>query len=379
MMASTKTLAVFDRSLPEGTPLVYEIVGGNLQRTLRGVVRIGEPAEYDLIPGVYEVRLVHPKLGRLTKVLDLTEEPQTVYFSDMAPSMPPSDGFLAMPAEEWSVRWWHHVHPRAPIHQIGGGATTIPAVAGSWPLEPPLPDGMSSIALIDMAGAGSIAVCWPPGANTLEIQRTRSSIVVRPRTGDLRAESMLDYAMEGYPAHASMIRDNAPAYELIDRGHRSLAGALIGAYYLLRVGEARDCIELLRELWENFPYIPDAGVAYGSALLQADAEPESVHDVFLRAAALGIPLYRDGLRRLRAGLDHLFTLSNGKDSRVIDAIEAIRPFQMALRYDNAVTSWKCSTKEPYPQVSDRQRLPLSTLAVQRRQSTEYDPGDKVSS
>jgi len=233
-----------------------------------------------------------------------------------------------------------------------GGTSAVSPELGSSPVESPLNYAEAGIAVFDVAEAGSIAVRWPPGASRLEIQRTRSGgVVLRPRTGDLRAESMLDYAMEGYSAHASMIRGDAQARELIDREHQSPAGALIGAYYLVKTGEARRYVELLDELNQNFPELPDTAVALGSSLLQADAPRELIRGAFLQAASLGIPIYREGLRQLRAGLDFLF--AEGHDDEIVAAIEAIRPHQMALHYDNAVTSWSSwpGTAEPAARAS----------------------------
>lgn len=331
MMISNRSLEVLDSSLPSGTPLVYEIEGGNLRGAVRGVVRVGEPAEFHVAPGVYEVSLVHPRLGRLSKLLDVGEEAEPVLFRDMKRHP------LSRASASYWLAWWR-------VDRRGNGVlwgNDRFLYSRDSDARIACPDPQADVQAVTISdGSSSVAIRLPPGVRFLEIQLTHAGkTTFRPRTDNVIAESMLDYAMEGYPDHAKLVRGNANAYELIHREHSDLAGALIGAYYLLRIGEAEDCLPLLEELAQNFPDTPDATIAFASALLQHGVAHPLARAGLLRAVTLGVPFYRDGLKRLRVGLDFFYALSDGEDDDVRRAIEHIRPYQVALRYDNAVTSW----------------------------------------
>jgi hypothetical protein len=359
MMVSTRSLQVYDSSLPEGTPLVYEIEGGTLRGPIRGVVRIGEPAEYDVPPGVYEVSVVHPRLGRLSKVLNVGEEMEPVLFRDMKRHAAQATGRKSL----W-LSWWRATDRRLPV--IVWRDRVLDFGEGDGRIACPAPD-VEAVTVSD--GKASVATRLPPGTRFLEIQTTRAGRpTLRPRTDNLTAESMLDYAVEGYPAHASIVRGNAQAYQLIHREHADLAGALIGAYYLLRTGEAGECLPLLEELSNNFAETPDATIAFASALLQHGALPQRARSLFLRAAWLDVPFYREGLKRLRAGLDFFYTLSEGEDREARHAIERIRPYQLALHYDNAVTSWTSKPDSLEPLVAAPSRVGVAGGPPQRSAS-----------
>lgn len=354
MEISVSSLAVFDDNLPQGTPLAYEIVGGSEKPfSTRGIVRIGEPEPLRLLPGVYEIRLVHPRRGRLVKTLDVGYEPEVVYFRDMesrlheesrttdAPrsseaSSPELSAALSMWREAGVARW--HLIPDGPGPKVIG------------PNQWGIPAGCDADLVHVHLHHADVSLRIPWGASTLAIESGGRHVRVIARTDNARAEAMLDYMMKGYVEEADTVRDNAAAVELLDQELQSPAGAMIGAYYLLRTGEALEYVDWLRELAHNFPSSSDAWVVLACTLLHKDGNKEHVRqearEILMHVMQLGLPAYREGVLLLREGLDWI-RAGDQHDEEVASCIGAIRPYQAALRHDTTVAAWRCgNTPEP---------------------------------
>lgn len=150
-------------------------------------------------------------------------------------------------------------------------------------------------------------------------------------------------------ADAAAVRGADEARLLIDQEHVSPAGAAVGAYYLLRTGEAAACLGWYRELTQNFPAFPDFWVALGTASLQAERPAGECAHAFLRAAEAGVPCFREGLELLRDGID---MLRADDDPQVLvaalrDAALRYAPLLRALEPESPVTTWRCGeTPDP---------------------------------
>lgn len=352
MRVSSHGLEVFDRSLAPGTPLAYTIEGDALPEAARGVVRIGQRAELDLQPGVYLVTLTHPRLGRLAKRLEIGHDEALVRFSEMieerrsrptalAPEGLDPEAAAAPRVEAWTGRpgaWTPD--PTCPALAVADGQIC--------PL-PPVADWGRVFVL--RHGEQAVAVRIPADTPRVDVVVSRSGRTrLRPAARDPQADALLDYMVGGYVVESATVRGGADARQLIDRERQSPAGAAVGAYYLLRTGEAVDVLDDYAALAHNFPLVPDFWVTWGWAQLHAGRPGVDAADAFLCAVDTGVPLYREGLELLRDGIDVLredeATPADRREA-LHAALLRLSPLLRALEPDCPVTTWRCGeTPDP---------------------------------
>lgn len=364
MRISTTQLEVLDSTLAPGTPLAYSVVGGSPMTSHTGVVNVGQATDLHLDDGVYEVTLTHPKHGRLYRTLHVGAETETVHFREMERRsddrpmrMARSGGPVRRPALEGLES---AAGPRPPVR-----VTCFRGAPGNWHADPwPGPLELAEGAnvalpvereydrtLVVVDGDVRTAVRLPPDSVRIEASRSRSGeIVVRPRLDNHRAESLLDYVDNGYVLEAVEVRGSAHALELIDRERECPAAAAIGAYYLLRTGEAKDCLPWYEQLVQNFPQMPDFAVALGWALIQSH-HLGPARAVLLSVPGRGVPVYREGVVRLRDGIDvlrsEIETDSGPVSSELRSVLEWLTEILRNLRQDCPVTTWRCGdTPDP---------------------------------
>jgi hypothetical protein len=163
-----------------------------------------------------------------------------------------------------------------------------------------------------------------PGVN-----RSAPWLLAYSDSGDRDVDLMFSYIRN---ADLHTARQLAPG--MIDRAQALLQAkrsnpvqATLAAYALLKVSnvERQDWVLNLAN-W--FRYLPDGAIIYGSYLIQ-EGKAEQAHVFFGEALKRGVPMYSEGVRLLRSGLNFLRGLYPENSQVRADAARANRIFGLA--------------------------------------------------
>ena len=401
MEISTSSLRVYDDGLPEGTPIAFEIVGPRLDHPVQGLAHLGRSAPLDLPEGTYQVRITHPELGRLEQTLQLGPHPRLVSFGEPSPApgapapsqlertvdrfpgrgafglrpsgsrgMPPREsGFESSDQDGW-IAWWQKMSDGRWVARADVDAARCSA--GYIQLKN---FGERYGFALQVGGPGrNLSVQVPPMASRLYLGIERGGVSVRFRTDNLEAEALLDYLTAGYMDPARTVRSTLSAEQLLEAKFANPAGAVVGAYFLLRIGEAGDFLGWLERLATSFSELPDGGIAYAWALLSEKSGDDKLSEArafLLQAAARGMPVYDEGARLLFEGLtaisaetdpsdDDLFPdarkRSPASDTQVATVLARLQPYFRAQKRGLVQTCWRCGeSPEPLARTSPEAR------------------------
>ena len=196
-------------------------------------------------------------------------------------------------------------------------------------------------------------------------------------TDNKQAESLLAYWHYGNFASANSIGRNLldqsvnDAVTLFHDKRADVAGACVGAYYLLSVGQdVRRYGQWFENLSNWFPTLPDAHVLRCWYYLRIGDNEANARASILRASAVGIPTYSKGLRMMIDAL-HIFNSASGEDPEIQMA------FKSVVRSVGAI-GWRC----PYTlsrQSKEEVRMVEQVVETHERVFQTREPNVKTNS
>ena len=135
-----------------------------------------------------------------------------------------------------------------------------------------------------------------PAAGSLN----RDEVSFDVHMGNVKADFFLRYCAKGMLTEAAQVlRDEqqqqamGQATQLLQEKFEDPVAALVGAYGLLKFGN-QERREWMKNLYNNFSWLPDAAAIEGECLAREGKHEESLR-TFLELADRGIPLFTDGL------------------------------------------------------------------------------------
>jgi hypothetical protein len=356
--------------IPDGTPLVADILDADLNLKWRGTVIVND-------------RVVLPELldqGRYAVVIALPSG-QTVPVSVTVRGTAERELVVRLPvkpapsalAPSYFPGTFPPVASSAPALVSYGSLGTTWArlwsrdAAGAWRVQPwtaslqaagqdvvgelaadQLPLGQHCIQI----GGGSSqprVTAIPPGKTSFVLRPTRRSDVDDPRElaidievcpANPEAQVLLGYLSTG-DLERARLAGRAVAARLGDDPARDPIMAVPGAYFLL---VCRDLVRLGQVIdrhlaqWEG--WLPDVAVLDAWRLLrQAPPNIKSARDRLLEAAMRGVPLFTRGLRLLLDGLYMMAADETWRDDAVAHALESVRQFAQVTDWSPPFTTY----------------------------------------
>src|SRR5258708_6585363 len=121
--------------------------------------------------------------------------------------------------------------------------------------------------------------------------------------------------------------------------------AIVGGYYLLRVGGLKQFVNWLEHYVNRFTWIPDKAIIDAWQLLQhavGDDDLVLAKKLLIEAADLGVTIYTDGVRRLLDGLEMFARQAQDSkffDPAVTSALAKIRNYANAMDWRQQLTTF----------------------------------------
>ena len=175
---------------------------------------------------------------------------------------------------------------------------------------------------------------------------------VDARTRDPDVEALRGYLLSGEIEVARALAAGVLAERLLAAKMAAPRIAALGAYVLLRTGE----LERLHNWPDNLtrwkPWLPDGPlIAAWQRLRSPHPHYDEVCELLLEAESRGMPVYTEGVRLLRDGLD-LFR-SDDEDWPVAEAVERVAGYAQALNWDKSETTYfGVAADQPRPLTSE---------------------------
>ncbi|RYP87303.1 hypothetical protein EKO23_06820, partial [Nocardioides guangzhouensis] len=164
------------------------------------------------------------------------------------------------------------------------------------------------------------------------------TIRVDARTADPEVEALRGFLARGEIEVARALAAGALAERLLQAKVAAPRIAALGAYALLRLGD----LERLHNWPDNLtrwkPWLPDGPViAAWQRLRSPEPDYEEACALLLEAETRGIPVYTEGVRLLKDGLDVFDT--DERDWHVHEAARRVEAFAQALAWDKSETTY----------------------------------------
>jgi len=159
------------------------------------------------------------------------------------------------------------------------------------------------------------------------------------RTADDDVEALRGYIQNGELAVARTLAPEVMAERFLRSKVAAPRIAALGAYFLLRVGD----LERLHNWPDNLTrwktWLPDGPVIAAWQRLQADQpDYDEAYELLLEAARRGPPVYTEGVRLLKNGLD-LFANDDEEEWAVADAVAEIDRYGKAMNWGKSETAF----------------------------------------
>lgn len=181
---------------------------------------------------------------------------------------------------------------------------------------------------------GEALILYPPSDNAApltllpdsdpEVNSVAPPLLALSKTDDSEIDLLFSYVLSG---KLDLARAYAP--RMIERAQRLLqlkasnpVNATLAAYVLLKVSNDERA-DWVRNLANWFGHLPDGAIIYGWHLLQA-GKAEQAHEYFSKALSRGVPMFSEGIRLLRDGLNFLHGLDKKNSQVLADAARANR-------------------------------------------------------
>jgi hypothetical protein len=330
---SPSKIVLHSSLLPEGTPVVADLLDAQLNRAWRGVLAVGRPSSLSgspsLTAGRYtldvtlpsgqtaafpldigaksDARLdLHLPSKKLPPLLGALKTGADLGASVVLPSIvPPTAGLASC----W-VRLWSHsgsrwrtlpLPPPQPIDQSAARRFNLGELPESahyfqtgGPIQP----------MVTALPPGGISVVVAPSGNFDLDNPTKSNVDVSVIVGSVEAQALTAYLAHGDVERARIVGS------LVDRlaePELDPATAVLGGYFLLANHELKRLGDLFaRSLWKWQGWLTDITIIDAwRALRTSPPDVEQARIRFLAAADRGAPLFSRGLRLLLDGLNML--------------------------------------------------------------------------
>ena len=185
------------------------------------------------------------------------------------------------------------------------------------------------------------------------------TVTVASRTQ--QAEALLGYMVRGEFGAAHSVDQAIIAENLLFAKRENPAGAAIGGYYLLRIGDLERLHTWTQNLASWMDRMPDGAVILAWHLLrQTNPGIADARRWLLEATKRGLPLYTEGVRLLVDGLVMFDDDAESQDIEIRDALAQVRSFAATVDWTRPTTTFR--GKSPlapsaarvtgYPETSD---------------------------
>ena len=181
------------------------------------------------------------------------------------------------------------------------------------------------------AASGRPLLIWPPAEGDqplkLEVDDKNHNpdappLLAAMATGDRTVDALFAYIGVGALASARQASEAllAKAEFFLQEKEEDPVRACLAAYTLMRVGAIKHP-QWLANLANRFTHLPDGDVVYAWYLLR-DGDSESARRYFHSALTKGVPMYSEGVRLLRDGLNFVSGLFADDAEVKADAVRA---------------------------------------------------------
>jgi hypothetical protein len=226
---------------------------------------------------------------------------------------------------------WHRSEPALEDHPIDDGIA----------FEVDIPEGLH---VIEVGGPGLSQFVSLPSEQSIVALRSYEhegvlSVRADARSSDREVEGLRSHIIQGNLEVAHEIAARVTAQRYLREKVSAPRVAALGAYFLLRVGD----LERLHDWPDNLsawkPWLPDGPViAAWQRLRSPNPDYEHVFELLLDAERRGLPVYTEGVRLLRDGLD-LFAADHERTWDVEAAQARLREYARAMVWSKSESTY----------------------------------------
>jgi hypothetical protein len=188
----------------------------------------------------------------------------------------------------------------------------------------------------------------------LRLRRRKHRLYLRvdARTADRNVEALRGYILRGELDVAHGIAANVVAERFLMAKGAAPRVAALGAYFLLRVGDLDRLHNWPDNLSKRKEWLPDGPViAAWQRLRSPDPDYEEAFESLLEAERRGVPVYTEGVRLLKDGLD-LFASDDQRAWDVGAVRDRVEAYAQAILWNKSETTYFGSAPDqPRPYVS----------------------------
>jgi hypothetical protein len=170
----------------------------------------------------------------------------------------------------------------------------------------------------------------------------RHPLEVIVSTENWRIEALLQLIKPGSIKIAEDFIGKQNAEDLLREKYVDANAASIGAYYLLRSGAYKKTVGWMRNLANDFPFLPDGPAIYAAQLINKMRPGikliEESRKYFLIAAERGLPVYTMGFIILREGLIKMSNHFGSDDQEISVSLKKIEYYHKMIDYTRDVTT-----------------------------------------
>lgn len=331
----------------DGIPVRVDIRDVELDLLKTEYVQFGDSTYISLDPGIYVVEAELPSGSRMHEVVRLGEDPEPLVMKtqDLSPHENHAWAYMNKNARQVPTRslnqtqyegaWvqlWRKEDAWKTVESEFGGSSMWDADGVYYDLE-----SYGGAQVLQVGGPGVPWKCVAlPGALSLRV-------LIRPAAGpegevhpldvivsthDTGAEAILSLLDTGAVEDAKVIENAGAAEQMLYQKIANPSGAAIGGYYLLKSGDLDRLHDWTLNLADWIDWMADGPVIRAwhvlkDARLHGKDRAETyakAREFLLKAVDRGIPVYTEGLRLLRDGIN---ALSQNKDDAEAQAAKAI--------------------------------------------------------
>jgi hypothetical protein len=348
------TITLYSSQFPTGTPLVIELLDGELNRRWQGAAIVNEPVPFPthLATGDSVISVALPSGQSMPIPLKPTDgEPGAAIHVDL-PRRPEK---AMSSARDWQsafdrtldnvwVRLWSRdavrrwkVRRWKPAFRLGtDGSVSVEFDADE--LRPgqhflQIGTGMAQPRMTAIPAGGATVVLRP--VPRCDDDAAELAVDIDVDAGTPEARSVLSYLSNGDLERAQIVGNDLLLAHPADDDRLDLTTALLGAYYLLACRDMDRLDHLVKARVSSWAaWLPDCAViAAWRCLRQDQPDAEQAREQLVVAARCGLPIYTRGLRLMVDGL------------RMIEADEALcneaaRWAGKRLRKFASVANWR---------------------------------------
>ena len=389
--ARKRTLSVSLTSyggLPGDFPVKLEVFDVAFQPVRSRWTGVSKLEDFDVGPGVYIVRASVASGGRVEQAVDLTEgdtpcrldigslspheTQEWAYFSKT--QEPPEDSSLQDQTFRGAwIRLWKKQENGTwtiePFPKVEEGESNADGVS----FRVQMPDRNFYAMQIQGPEIPSKIIAVPSTYSVMLLLRPVAEagsdihpLEVVVSSEDWEMESLLSYMRSGATEKADhfMNRKGGIAEQMLNEKISNPVRAAVGGYYLLNIGDLSRIHNWAENLSRWFKWMPDGPVIRAwQLLLEAGRNPDLETDTFplvrdqlLKATRRGIPLFTEGLRRLRDGLLLLDRQAKRQDALVRTALLHVGAFTASADWSSTATTFLAAHPDPADQTMTPEQI-----------------------